>query len=298
MKYLSSIYIVFLLLTSCDSLEVVIDIDLPEHEPLLVVNSVNKVSEPWKVFVSFSHGPLDAAEFEFITDADVRIYEGQTIVSRPEYSSSCNCFLASESPESNKNYRIEVSHPSYPTATTDISVPVLVPILSITNNGFRTVEGEESLAVDLEFSDPQGANYYQIDVRSYPSMDKLYYESSDPAFGDSDFGSGIIFNDQLFDATIKKLGLNIYYFNFFDFEDESFSAANDLDSISISLISISEEFYLYETTRRLQNNGDGALFFGAEPVNVFNSFLNEQEILTGYGIFSVNQDDTKVFSVE
>ena len=50
--------IIIISFVSCENLQTVIDVDLPPHEPKLVVNSVNEVGEKWKAYVSVSQAPL------------------------------------------------------------------------------------------------------------------------------------------------------------------------------------------------------------------------------------------------
>ena len=58
--------IIVISFVSCDTLQTVIDVDLPPHEPKLVVNSVNEVGEKWKAYVSVSQAPLSTNDFVFL----------------------------------------------------------------------------------------------------------------------------------------------------------------------------------------------------------------------------------------
>ncbi len=288
MKNIFSVLFILLLFSSCDDFfDIVIEIDLPEHEPLLVVNSSNTVGQKWTAFVNYSKGALENTESENVSDAQVKIYEGQTFVSELIYSELCNCYVSNEYPERDKTYRIEASHPSYPTAKAEVSVPVSVPLVSVTNRGVIVIDNKEFVAFDLEFEDPSAINYYELEVKTHPILMPVSLNSNDPSIEnerDFDKVESSLFNDQLFNNTNKVLSISVYL-------------ENVSDSIIVVLNSVSEEYYLYETTRRLQNNGDGALFFGAEPVNVFNSFLNDDE-LSAYGIFSVNVENAEVVSLK
>ena len=51
---------------SCEDLQTVVDVNLPPHEPKLVVNSVNEVGEKWKAYVSVSQAPLSNNDFVFL----------------------------------------------------------------------------------------------------------------------------------------------------------------------------------------------------------------------------------------
>ena len=66
MKRFFYLVIIVILLVSCDNLQTVIDVDLPPHEPKLVVNSVNQVGKKWKAYVSVSQTPLSNNDFVFL----------------------------------------------------------------------------------------------------------------------------------------------------------------------------------------------------------------------------------------
>ena len=51
MRYLTSIISLVLLLSSCEDMQTVIDLELPPHQSKLVVNSSNKVDDKFKVYV-------------------------------------------------------------------------------------------------------------------------------------------------------------------------------------------------------------------------------------------------------
>jgi hypothetical protein len=64
----------------------------------------------------------------------------------------------------------------------------------------------------------------------------------------------------------------------------------EIDSIKVVLYSVSEAYYNYHQSRRLQNQSDGSAILGAEPVVVYNNIQN------GFGIFASKSKDE--FSVE
>ena len=71
MKKLLYSIIIVISFVSCENMQTVIDVDLPPHEPKLVVNSVNEVGEKWKAYVSVSQAPLSTTKFVFLSDAKV-----------------------------------------------------------------------------------------------------------------------------------------------------------------------------------------------------------------------------------
>ena len=80
MRYLTSLISIVLLLSSCEDMQTVIDLELPPHQSKLVVNSSNQVDDKFKVYVSHSLDPLSNEDFEFHSDATVVLFENQIAI--------------------------------------------------------------------------------------------------------------------------------------------------------------------------------------------------------------------------
>jgi len=69
------------------------------------------------------------------------------------------------------------------------------------------------------------------------------------------------------------------------------------DSILLNFFSVDYAFYNYFTTKIIQSDiGDNPIF-SSEPVNVYNSFLESDGEIRGYGIFAVSSKDSKVIKI-
>ena len=91
----------------------------------------------------------------------------------------------------------------------------------------------------------------------------------------------ILFDDKLFNGTTKEFNL------LFD----SY-VSTKADSILLNLWSVDYAFYNYFTTKIIQLNTGNNPIFNSEPVNVYNSFLDADGEIQGYGIFAVLSKDS------
>ena len=75
MKKVSFFSLIFLLIISCSEMETVIDLEIPAHEPVLVLNGILDTDSSIKVSVSHSAGAFANANPSFIDDADALLFE-------------------------------------------------------------------------------------------------------------------------------------------------------------------------------------------------------------------------------
>lgn len=287
MKKLLYLIPAVLLFTACD-MSMTINLDLPEHEPLLVINSSGEVGGQMNVYVSHSIDPLSSDGFEYLTDASVVLKENNVLIDDMYCLGDPFLFYTTdEQLEEGKTYQLEVSHPSYPTATAEVTVPVSVEIQSV-------VLGDTSdYMMDLRFTiqDPEENNYYLLKILVNDGYgfgwSGVGFETIDPSFEDKGLiedgyeGRKAMFNDQLFNGTSKTFSLDIDYWE-------------GVDSVKVELFTLSESFYKYHESRRLQNrseNGPSSIL-GAEPVVVYNNIQN------GFGVFAVQSKNEFVVATE
>ena len=80
MKKVSVFSLVFLFLISCSEMETVIDLEIPTHEPVLVLNGFLDTDSSIKVSVSHSAGAFDNANPSFIRNAEALLFENDIFV--------------------------------------------------------------------------------------------------------------------------------------------------------------------------------------------------------------------------
>ena len=119
-------------------------------------------------------------------------------------------------------------------------------------------------------------------------MEKISFDSDDPSLNQGQFSRGkVLFDDKLFNGTTKEFNL------LFD----SY-VSTKADSILLNLWSVDYAFYNYFTTKIIQSNTGNNPIFNSEPVNVYNSFLDGDGEIQGYGIFAVSSKDSVIIQVD
>ena len=122
----------------------------------------------------------------------------------------------------------------------------------------------------------------------YSEIDKIYFDSDDPSLNQGQFSRGkVLFDDKLFNGTTKEFNL------LFD----SY-VSTKADSILLNLWSVDYAFYNYFTTKIIQSNTGNNPIFNSEPVNVYNSFLDGDGEIQGYGIFAVSSKDSIIIKTD
>ena len=288
MKTLIFTTVVTLILSSCES---IIEMDIPEEPPKLVINSFFNPDSTWKVSISKSQHILDNAELKNINDATVVIYNGSLA---PEtLSLSADGIYTSESgkPLVKTEYRIEANAPGYDMASSSDVIPEAIPIISV-DTGSTIIDATKYTQLKVKFKDTPGTkNYYNLQLlaRSYsyiydqyynlidsmPYLEAISFSSRDVVFGSDEWfdSNGASFSDELFDGDLYSLILDIEkYFTLDEFSNGKY------DKIYIRLKSTSAAYYSYATTFKKFKEVQGDPF--AQPVQVFNN------IDGGYGIFA------------
>tara|TARA_B100000513_G_C11883672_1_gene180101 strand:- start:126 stop:1031 length:906 start_codon:yes stop_codon:yes gene_type:complete len=293
--------IIVILFVSCDNLQTVIDVDLPPHEPKLVVNSVNEVGEKWKAYVSVSQAPLSTNDFVFLSDALVILIDGEIALDTLTYNAPKNRYESSLTVQEGTNFEIRVSHSKYNTINA-----TLFPFQKVLLKSIEELQNISSETMSLKFTidDPQSNNYYMISLKAYYSqnafdttdvwveyyseMEKINFDSDDPSLNQGQFSRGkVLFDDKLFNGTTKEFNL------LFD----SY-VSTKADSILLNLWSVDYAFYNYFTTKIIQSNTGNNPIFNSEPVNVYNSFLDADGEIQGYGIFAVSSKDSVIIQMD
>ena len=293
--------IIVISFASCENLQTVIDVDLPAHESKLVVNSVNEVGEKWKAYVSVSQAPLSTSYFVFLNDALVILIDGETILDTLTYNAPKNRYESSLIVQEGTNFEIRVSHLKYNTINA-----ALFPFQKVLLKSIEELQNITSETTSLKFTidDPQSTNYYMINLKAYYSQDafdttdiwedyyseieKIYFDSDDPSLNQGQFSRGkVLFDDKLFNGTTKEFNL------LFDS-----NISTKADSILLNLWSVDYAFYNYFTTKITQSNTGNNPIFNSEPVNVYNSFLDGDGEIQGYGIFAVSFKDSIIIQTD
>ncbi|HSI91237.1 MAG TPA: DUF4249 domain-containing protein [Adhaeribacter sp.] len=285
-------------LASC---EMIVDVDLPPHQPKLVVNCLLTPDSLVTVRVYQSLGPLDRQDVSEIRNATVILLEdGVEVANLPFISGNQANYYQSPvlKPQPLKNYTLIVKAPGFPDAQGSCMIPGKVPILNATIRDSAGLDegGSYYSRLVVTFQDPaQTKNYYNLSgqyLYSYspapwdPNAPRVYnyypiYFFSNLKDVEEGGDNGMLLKDDLFNGRQYDLTLNFYP----PYGGGGSSPAQQ-DTFRIAFKNASSEYYEYY--RKLQPHlyNQGGDIFSGEPVVMPNN------IQGGYGIFAGYSQDT------
>lgn len=280
-----------LLVISC---ELIVDVDVPETLPTLAINSFFAPDSSWQAIVHVNRNILDHEPFKEVPDARVVIYHEGTPLEILTYNHDDSSFQSSSGnvPAVGQHYEIRVEAPGYPSVRAASYVPEPVNITGVE----VTIPdaGSEDILYTLRFQErPHEVNYYEIRVEeewldyvqtptgeiTRRSVHIAYLFSDDPVFNDNEAasdGKSLLFKDVLLDG--KEASIR--------FRSDNITMADKI-IYRIYLSTVSKDFYLHQSTAKLQDFYKGDPF--AQPVNVYTN------VESGFGVFSGYSQDVVVY---
>lgn len=288
-----------LLFASCD---VVVDLDIPEHESVLVVNSILATDDSIKASISNSVGAFDASTISYVNNAVVEVYEDGTLLGLMDETASegelgsVYEYHFNQMPIAGKIYAYEITHPAYEAVRAETKVPteVQVTVLDVTLIAEEDW-GERHYRVRFSFNDADSENFYRLRLIISSSYGTTfdYFESNDASIiassgvqsdGVTFYGDEALFDDDLFNGTEKEISFDLFDYKYYWFEYEN-EDETDL-TFTLELSSLTESYYTYIRSLRAHYNNQDQFLFAGEPVQVFTNIEN------GLGIFGAKSVDT------
>ncbi len=261
-------WIILLILVnlSCES---IVAVDLKEPDPQLVVNSLFSPDSVWQVRVTKSRFILtNQYNFDEVEQASVTIRDSKNSIIEtllPVYDQFNRRFYKGKSkPDVGKEYSIRVETVKQKNISATSKIPVVTPISS---SKIIPLENNK-VQVSVSFTDnAKEKNFYLLKVLN-SNGDDLFVEAVDPTYNNKTHEiPGILFNDNLFNGRTIDFRLT----------------ADSPPIEKIILVSVSEEYYQYFTTKNLQQETRDDPF--AQPVQLFNNIENGLGIFAGYNSF-------------
>ena len=80
MKKIKQLIILSILIISCGDMETVIDLDIPPHDPVLVLNGRLDTDTSVKVLISRSVGAFDTASPQMVNNANALLFEDNLFI--------------------------------------------------------------------------------------------------------------------------------------------------------------------------------------------------------------------------
>lgn len=282
------------------SCEKVIEIEIPEVKPSLVVNSIFSPDSLLKVQISSSNYIYDSSE-NYINDAIVELYLEGNLIENLENSG--NGFYKSISkPIDLKNYQIKVKHSDYDEVSSESYIPEKVEIKSLKNtfNSYRDMYGDYCHQLEIIFIDPpETENFYEIklyidslkdwfwshdDTIVYKS-EFLYFNTNDIVLNSEiDFSQNnnmVFFSDELINGEEKSIILN-YKFSSFPSDEP----IDTLFNLFVQFNSTSKEYFEYEESYYNFMNTLSYLYIPEYNYQVISNIENGFGVFAGYNQYS------------
>lgn len=266
---------VLMLFSAC---ELIVPVELPRHDPVIVVNSLFSNDSTWQVHLSTSLGITDQADLQELAGATaILTSQGQTLDTLEE---GLAIYQTGIKPEIGREYTIQVSHPDYPdvSATSRMPVAVSPSVVEFDSIERQDAFGEPFHEVSVTIQDPPGvSNYYQFSFMSPDTSifgtDTTIYNYNyyiEPALGNNFdtevIWGGVFLSDSRFDGQEITIKFNLYYW----WDDRA---------IYMLFGNVSEDYYKYTLSLETWNNSNGNPF--AEPVNIHSNTTNNFGIFAG-----------------
>ena len=287
---------------SCENMETVVDLEIPESQPVLVLNSLLDTDRPIQVLISHSVGAFSQNIPTCINDADVMLYENNIFLDTLKInldstmyhyfyhdggfdSIPMHYYESNIIPNKDSNYRIDASHDNYPSISATTYIPNDIEIYDVQ---IDTLTHEDQIGFNFSFLDnPNMDNYYRLklyssctkewvdeltgEMQSYSFNGYVEMMSNDPSFpgglpwnGYTFVGNKVVFSDALFNGEEKNIRLDI---------ESSFRYEN-CDTIRLQFSVFSADTYSYYNSLT-DHRGNGALsIFGGEVIPVYSNVEN------------------------
>lgn len=285
-------YIVLASFIAFVSCEKVLDMDIPDGEHKIVINSLFTDSDSSiLVHVSKSLHILDKAESLNLSGAKVKLYEDEILIDTLENLGDGLFGLQNWPLAKGKEYKIEASYEGLKTVNAKNIIPEKTLI-----NAFDTALVKkydyDYIECRLKLNDPGNTkNYYLVRAVAYSYDEYEEYEypinliSDDPIVEEFlDWGdSGFLFSDDVINGKSYEI---IFYTDIWNVTSWSGNPV----IVVFYLETITEEYYKYAKSFSRHKQTTNNPF--AEPVQVFCNIEN------GFGIFAGYSSDMKIVSFE
>ncbi len=287
-------------------METVIDLDIPPHEPVLVLNGLLDTDTNARVVISHSVGAFSNAVPSFINNANVLLYKDNQFIDSllldttnlvyvnyyDDYAADSLAMYYYKSdyiPEKNTTYRIAVDHSDYPSISAETFIPDDITVYNI---DVDTTLNEEKIGLTFSFDDnAHQQNYYRLKVFSscvkewedeygddqqWGYRGDAYMMSNDPSFpGDIPWegytfsGHRVVFSDALFNGQQKTITLDV----------QSELKYGECDTVIIEFSTFSDDTYSYYNSLGDHSEKGELNIFGGEVTPVYTNVENGLGVL-------------------
>ena len=257
----------------------IVDVKLPEQEPILILNAVIETYKPVTVNVSKGLGILDTGKIYIIENAVVEIFQNGSFKERLTYTENGNYISNLTIPQYGNKYKIVASAPGFTEVFAETDIPSNVKISNIIVKDSATYDFYNLLNASVSFTlhDPLESNFYMLEMYAFDSDLSNGAHPIDISASDAkiEFLTGyknIMFLDRSFYG--KEYIIEIFFDSFY-LNDSSTMGTPVLLNVS----TITQEYYLYQKSVNEQFESRFNQF--ADPAPVYSNINNGLGILLG-----------------
>ena len=287
-------------------METVIDLDIPAHEPVLVLNGLLDTDTNARVVISHSVGAFSNAVPLFINNANVLLYKGNQFIDSllPDLTNliyvnyyddynvdslPMHYYKSDYIPEKNTTYRIEMNHSDYPSISAETFIPDDITVYNI---DVDTTSHEDKIGLTFSFDDNANQqNFYRLKLFTSCTKkweDEYGYDdewrfrgeaemmSNDPSFpsdipfeGYTFIGRSVVFSDALFNGQQKTITLDV----------QSEFKYGECDTVIIRFSTFSDDTYSYYNSLGDHSEKGELNIFGGEVIPVYTNVENGLGVL-------------------
>ena len=289
-----------MLFASCD---IVVDLDIPEHERVLVVNSILTTDSMINASISHSVGAFDASSISYVNNATVEVYEDGVLLGEMDEQASLSydssgeldstyVYNFNQNPVAGKIYSYEIVHPDYEAVRAETTVPAAVKLNVNDVTLLSEQDYEKHFRVRFSFNDAREDNFYRLRLRNPNTYYGFaYFESNDASMissagvqsdGATFYGDEALFDDEMFNGTEKEISIDFFDSKSLWFEEEGIEV-----QFILELTSVSESYYTYIRSLRAHFDNQDQFIFAGEPVQVFTNIENGLGVLGSMSLDTV-----------
>ena len=283
--------------------ELIVDIDVPEHEPAITLNCFFNTDTTFSVYLAEDRFILDnSPDFKPIPDATVTLYaDGISMGQFLPSDSIEGIYQLAIQPGRGVSYRITAEHPGYATVESTDQIPMSLVDAEIRSLEKRASNYDDLIELTYAISDTPGMDFYEtVLYREERLYD--YYEDEDTSYiypigvylqeisyskaGASlnefeDYERPNLFSDELFDGRETEIRIEFYHYQYYNPTDQP-------DSVRyfLNVRHVSENYYRYTTTKELQSSVDDNPF--AQAAQVYTNITNGYGVFAGYNSMEIS----------
>ena len=259
-----------------------IEIEMPEHQPKAVINSLFKLNEPLNVY-AYKSTAITKPLSKPVENASINLYKDAVFIETLQFKDSL--YQSEHIVEEEATYKIIADFPNLESITATNYAPTPPTLISTEFLGLiATSGGFDKYQINIEIEDDvTKENYYEVVLINE-------YEYVDGSLHEEDYGSRILYNTTFSDASFNG-ATPIHKANYCVLKDYLI-----IKKVTLKLRAVTKEYYTYLNTLydHLYSRQGDDVFGYIEPIDMYTNIEGGYGIFAGYSeVEQVIFDNTK-----